>query len=37
MERIPGFRGIDLAGRPVHPADWLGRRHPVLVFNRGLT
>lgn len=37
MERLPSFRAMDLAGRPVDPAEWLGRRHAVLVFIRGLT
>jgi peroxiredoxin len=31
----PDFILADLNGRPVHLADFRGRRHVVLVFNRG--
>jgi len=32
----PGFTATDTEGRKVSLADFKGKRHVVLVFNRGL-
>ncbi len=32
----PDFALNDLHGNPVHLSDYLGRKHVILVFTRGL-
>ncbi len=36
-ETVPDFTLADTAGRGVRLSDFRGRRHVVLVFNRGFT
>ena len=33
----PEFSATDVDGRPLSLSDYRGRRHVVLVFNRGFT
>jgi peroxiredoxin len=33
--RAPDFSAIDAAGRTVRLSDYAGKKHVVLVFNRG--
>jgi peroxiredoxin len=33
----PDFTAIDAAGRTIRLADYAGKKHVVLVFNRGFT
>jgi peroxiredoxin len=36
-DNAPDFTAIDAAGRRIRLADYAGKKHVVLVFNRGFS